>query len=216
MDEALFYPNTKYNWEQIEGMMADLILSHKETERMFKETDKKFRETDRQFKETDKKFQESDLKLQKSWEKIDKLSALYGGVSENSKDVAEEFFFRGLENRKELFGIEYEYIDSMTRHKGKLQGQYDIVLYNGDKIIVIEVKYKLHPNDVDVFYNRKLPNFRALYPEFNHKKVIGAVAALSVPADSIAKALGYGFLVLTQSGNDLSVVNQSDFEPKTY
>jgi len=155
------------------------------------------------------KFQETD-------KKIERLATLYGGVSNNSKDVAEEFFFRGLENRKELFGIEYEHIDTMSRHRGKLQGQYDIVLYNGDKIIVIEVKYKLHPNDVDDFYQRKLPNFRALYPEYKDKQVIGAVAALSVPTESINKALAYGFLVLTQSGTDLSVVNQSDFEPKMY
>jgi len=166
--------------------------------------------------EAEKRSQETDRKFQESRQDIDRLAKLYGGVSSNSKDVAEEFFFRGLENRKELFGIEYEHIDTMSRHKGKLQGQYDIVLYNGDKIIVIEVKYKLHPNDVDDFYTRKLPNFRALYPEFDNKKVIGAVAALSVPPDSIAKALNYGFLVLTQAGSDLSVVNQTDFEPKIY
>jgi len=181
MNEQLYYPNSKYTWEQLEGMMADLIISQRETD-----------------------------------VKIDKLAKLYGGVSNNSKDVAEEFFFRGLESRKELFGIEYEHIDTMTRHKGKLQGQYDIVLYNGDKMIVIEVKYKLHPNDVDDFYNRKLPNFRALYPEYNDKKIIGAVAGLAVLTESLEKALAYGFLILTQSGNDLSVVNQSDFEPKIY
>jgi len=191
-------------------------LMFQETDKKFQKTDEKFQETTLKFQETTLKFQKTDEKFQKTDEKIAKLSDLYGGVSNNSKDVAEEFFFRGLESRNELFGIEYEHIDTMSRHKGKLQGQYDIVLYNGDKMIVIEVKYKLHPKDVDDFYNRKLPNFRALYPEFNNKKVIGVVAALSVPNESIEKALSYGFLVLTQSGNDLSVVNQSDFEPKLY
>ena len=190
---------SKYTWEQLEGMMANLILSQQETREQMKETDKMFRERDKELSE-----------------KIDKLSKLYGGVSNNSKDVAEEFFFRGLENRNEIFGIEYEHIDTMTRHKGKLQGQFDIVLYNGDKIIVIEVKYKLHPSDVDDFYTRKLPNFRALYPEYNNKKIIGGVAALSIPTESLEKAIAYGFLVLTQSGNDLSVINQPGFETKIY
>ena len=190
---------SKYTWEQLVGMMANLILSQQETREQMKETDKMFRERDKELSE-----------------KIDKLSKLYGGVSNNSKDVAEEFFFRGLENRNEIFGIEYEHIDTMTRHKGKLQGQFDIVLYNGDKIIVIEVKYKLHPSDVDDFYTRKLPNFRALYPEYNNKKIIGGVAALSIPTESLEKAIAYGFLVLTQSGNDLSVINQPGFETKIY
>ena len=161
-------------------------------------------------------FEKVWLMFQKTDEKIDKLAKLYGGVSNNIKDVAEEFFFRGLENQKEIFGIEYEHIDTMSRHKGTLQGQFDIVLYNGTKMIVIEVKYKLHPRDVDDFYNRKLPNFRALYPEYNDKIIIGCVAALSVPTESIEKALSYGFLILTQSGKDLAVVNQSDFELSKY
>ena len=165
------------------------------------------------FQETDRKLMERDKVLS---EKIDKLAKLYGGVSNNSKDDAEEFFFRGLENRKEIFGIEYEHVDRMIRHKGKLQGEYDIVLYNGDKMIIIEVKYKMHPSDVDDFYNRKLPKFKLLYPEYEHKKIIGGIAALSVPTESIEKAQSYGFLILTQSGNDLSVVNSPEFEFKIY
>ncbi|MGM0532424.1 MAG: hypothetical protein ACQER7_13850, partial [Bacteroidota bacterium] len=50
-----------------------------------------FRETDKQFKETDKKFQETDKRMQETDRKIERLAKLYGGVSENSKDVAEEF-----------------------------------------------------------------------------------------------------------------------------
>jgi len=188
-----------FDFERLEGLLATFAieanLRHTETERKFQESERFLAE---KFKSTD--------------ERIDKLARLYGGVSDNSKDVAEEFFFRGLKNRKELFGIDYEHIDTMSRHKGKLQGQYDIVLYNGNKIIVIEVKYKLHPNDVDDFYNRKLPKFKLLYPEYNDKKIIGGVAALSVPNESIEKAMAYGFLVLTQSGDDLSVLNSSDFE----
>jgi len=190
------YPaNHNFTPQEINNLLASLIIESKKTEQMFQETDKKFQDTDK---------------------KIDKLAKMYGGVSNNSKDVAEEFFFRGLENRKEIFGIEYEHVDRMTRHSGKLQGEYDIVLYNGDKMIVLEVKYKLHPSDVEDFYARKLPKFKLLYPEYSDKKIIGGVAALSVPTESLEKALSYGFLVLTQSGNDLSVVNQTDFVPKIY
>jgi len=33
--ESLFTPGADYSWEQIRGMMADLVLSHQETERRF-------------------------------------------------------------------------------------------------------------------------------------------------------------------------------------
>jgi len=104
----------------------------------FNQVWKMFQETDKQFKETDKRMQETDRK-------IDKLAKLYGGVSENSKDVAEEFFRRGLEARSSLFGIEYTEVDHLARTSKKRQGEYDIVLHNGEYAIIIEVKYKLHP-----------------------------------------------------------------------
>lgn len=175
----------------------------------FNEVWKMFQETDKMFKETDKRMQETDRR-------IDKLAKLYGGVSENSKDVAEEFFRRGLEARSSLFGIEYMEVDHLARTSKKLQGEYDIVLHNGAYAIVIEVKYKLHPDDVLDFINRKLANFKPLFREYAHKKVIGAVAGMSVPPDSYELAAKHGLLVLTQSGENMVVMNPEEFRWKEF
>ena len=213
-------------------------LMFQETDKQFKETDKKFQEserlltekfqeTDKQFKETDKKFQESDRLLTEKFQKIqafsdevgrkiDKLAKLYGGVSENSKDVAEEFFSRGLNTKNELFGIPYTEVGHLEKSIGKLQGEYDIVLYNGDSMIVIEVKYKVHPNDVTDFIERKLPNFKKLFHEYADKKIIGGIAGLSVPNDSFERAKNHGLLVLSQSGENMQVMNEKGFEPKVF
>jgi len=199
-----------------------------ETDKKFKETDKllaeQSRETREQMKETDKllteKFQETDRK-------IDKLAKLYGGVSENSCDVAEEFFYRclsavqdfgrrRLQNRNSIFGIEYDQVGRLEKKTKKLQGEYDIVLYNGGTIIVIEVKYKLHPSDVGDFANRKLTNFRLLFPEYSNKKLIGGVAGLCVPNQSYEMAQSLGLLVLTQSGENISVMNPEGFLPRLF
>ncbi|MEF8811102.1 MAG: hypothetical protein V5A47_09285 [Bacteroidales bacterium] len=168
-----------------------------------------FQETDRMFKETGKKFEETDRK-------IDRLAKLYGGVSENSRDVAEEFFRRGLEARDALFGIPYDQVARLEKRTRQLQGEYDIVLYNGEYMIVIEVKYKLHPDDVEDFLNRKLPAFKPLFPEYSDQKLIGAVAGMSVPADSYETAEKNGLLVLTQSGENISVMNPRDFVLKEF
>ncbi|MEF8983540.1 MAG: hypothetical protein V5A51_03005 [Bacteroidales bacterium] len=168
-----------------------------------------FQETDRMFKETGKKFEETDRK-------IDRLAKLYGGVSENSRDVAEEFFRRGLEARDALFGIPYDQVARLEKRTRQLQGEYDIVLYNGEYMIVIEVKYKLHPDDVEDFLNRKLPAFKPLFPEYSDQKLIGAVAGMSVPADIYETAEKNGLLVLTQSGENISVMNPRDFVLKEF
>ena len=168
-----------------------------------------FKETDKMFKETEKKMQETDRK-------IDKLAKLYGNVSENSKDVAEEFFKRGLKARGSIFGIEYEEVDHLERISKKLQGEFDIVLHNGQYVVVIEVKYKLHPDDVTGFVNRKLPKFRKLFHEYAEKTLMGAVAGMSVPTDSYDLAEKHGLLVLTQSGENITVMNPEGSDLKRF
>ena len=168
------------------------------------------------FEKVWKMFQETDKKMQETDRKIDKLARLYGGVSENSRDVAEEFFRRGLEAREELFGIPYDQVARLEKKTRKLQGEYDIVLYNGDYMIVIEVKYKLHPDDVEDFIHRKLPAFKPLFPEYGDKKIIGGVAAMAVPIHSYELAEKNELLVLTQSGESISVMNPKDFVLKEF
>jgi len=86
-----------------------------------------FQETDRMLKETDKKLKKSDKmlteKFKESDRKIDKLAKLYGGLFENSKDVAEKFFRRGLEARSSIFGIEYTEVDHLARTSKKTAGR---------------------------------------------------------------------------------------------
>ena len=168
----------------------------------FNDVWKIFKETERQFKETD--------------QKIDKLANLYGGVSENSKVFAEEFFRRALESRKAIFGIEYNEVDHLARKSKKLQGEYDIVLHNKEYIIVIEVKYKFHPDDVEDFVKRKLSEFKPLFTEYGDKKIIGAVAGMSIPPDSYELAEKHGLLVLTRFGENITVMNPDDFRWKNY
>lgn len=163
----------------------------------------------RMIQETEKLFKENGLD-------IDLLDRLYGSVSENSQEMAEEFFKRGLTSRDTIFGIKYDKIDRLERKNKNLQGEYDIVLHNGQYAIVIEVKFKLHPDDVDDFIERKLPKFKPLFKEYAHKKVIGAMAALTIPKESYEKAKKYGLLILSQSGENIAVMNPADFEWKEF
>ncbi|MBS3772233.1 MAG: hypothetical protein KGY69_18415, partial [Bacteroidales bacterium] len=135
-------------------------VSFNQVWKMFQETEKMMKETHKLLTE---KSQETEKKMQETDRKIDKLAKLYGNVSENSKDVAEEFFKRGLEARNSIFGIEYKEVDHLERRSKKLQGEFDIVLHNSKYVIVIEVKYKLHPDDVTDFIERRLPKFRPLF-----------------------------------------------------
>ena len=66
-----------------------------------------------------------------------------------------------------LGGLEYNKIKknvySVTK---KLEDQYDIVMYNGNCIAIIECKYKAHENDLHKLIDKKVDNFRTLFPDF--------------------------------------------------
>jgi len=108
----------------------------------------------------------------------------------------------------EIFGIPYKQVGSMERINKKMQGQYDIVLYNGNKMVVIEVKNKLHPKDVEDFHTRKLPMFKELFSEYADKTIIGGLAALSVPKDAADRAQELGYLVMSRWGQKIRVLNK--------
>jgi hypothetical protein len=64
--------------------------------------------------------------------------------------------------------------------------------------------------------NRKLVKFKSLFPEYANKGIIGAVAGMSVPSDSYELAAKHGLLVLTQTGENMFVMNPEGFELKEF
>jgi len=221
---------TTYSIEQLQGMMADLINSQKETERIlsekFNETDLKFKETDRilseKFKETDLKFKETDLKFKETAEnfketdkKFKEVLGELGGIGNNNGAVAEDFFGTALANTMKVGDLKFESIDFNLRRKhNNTMAEYDIILYNETKVIVIEVKYHLQKEHLRKFYEGGLKKFRTLFPHYNKYKLFGGVAALSFEKGAIDEAEKYGFYVLTQNNNQFHIANTEGFQPK--
>ena len=106
--------------------------------------------------------------------------------------------------------ITFHKIDrNANRHnkKLKLRDEFDIVLKNSNAILITESKYKARTDDVDKLLNKKIPNFKKLYPEYKDFKFYGAIAGLSMPKKTIRRAVEYGFFVLTQSGENIKLLN---------
>ena len=142
-----------YTKEEIKQMFAEIAISQKETAISQKETD-------RRWKKTDIKFQKLEIFL-------DKICKQLGSIGANNGAVAEEYFFYGFSKNMEVNNIKYDYIEkNKERVLKKLRGEYDVVLINSSSNLIIEVKYKLHPNDVKIFHEKKLPKFKKLFPEY--------------------------------------------------
>ena len=197
--------------DRIEKGIEALQKSQLETERLFALTEIQLAKTDEQLAKTDAQLARTDAKLaafidrQELGEKqLAETKRIVSGIGINLGDAAEDFFENSLQENLVLGDIHFDSIAfRLQSRKGKIQDEFDIVMYNGDSVAIIEVKHKVHPADIEVLIQKKLPNFRALFPRFSDLKCYLGVAGMSVPGMVIEKAEEAGIAVLRQKGKVL-------------
>jgi hypothetical protein len=253
----------KYSIEQLQGMLADLILSQnmqkenfnalfqethreikaiaeqskeqsKEIDRRFLETDKKFQETDRRFLETDRRVLESDQKIKqmreadreefkalrdKDSQETRALKQMIFGLGKNLGKITEDYFYYSVSSDRNIAGVQYDYIARNLKIESKgMNGEYDIVLINSSRLLVIEVKQKPHINDIEKFIFKQLPNFKKLFPIYSHFTVYGAIAGMTFENNALEYALKNGLYVLTQNQNskNVQILNEENFSAREF
>jgi len=159
--------------DELKALVASLAVSQKQTDEQMKRTD----------------------------EKLERMGIYLGNVTRNQGDVAEEFFFNSLIDEPRLGSICFDDITkNMQKHRGNIQEEFDLFLTNGDAIAIIEVKYKAHSNDLKKL-DRKMGNFKLLFPMYKDYKLYGALASFYINDDTKKEALEQGYFILQRSGN---------------
>ena len=142
-----------------------------------------------------------DAQMQKTDEKLSRIGDMLDGIGKNQGAVAEEFFVNSLLDDPHLGSIHFDDIAKNDfKHRGKTQEEYDIVMTNGEAVGIVEVKYKAHEKDIDKL-ERKMRNFKTLYPLYKDYKLYGAIASFNFYDEAKEAALNRGFFVLQRSGN---------------
>jgi len=202
-------------YEGILELFRETREQMRETDRKFQETDRKFQETDRKFQETDRKFQETDRKMQKTDQQIERthkeISALgsrVGEIVENmvGGDIVEQFQALGYDvtahSRNKIFGL-----------KGTSEsGEIDLLLEDGDVVILIEAKTKLKIDDVNEHIER-LEKYRHHIDAKDHidrRKFVGALATASADDHVVKFAHKNGFYVIVQAGRTVEILPQPE------
>ncbi|MBK6618155.1 MAG: hypothetical protein IPG31_07250 [Nitrosomonas sp.] len=151
---------------------------------------------------TDAQLAKTDAQLAKTDAKLNKLAEMYGGVGNNQGKVAEEFYYNSLKHKLELNGIEFDFIEkNITRSRGDIEEEYDLLLVNGKDVLIIEVKYCLHPKDITLLVGRKQTNFLKLFPEYRDYKIHLALASFSMEDEVKRMALEQGVTLLQRRGD---------------
>ena len=186
--------------DELKALVASLAVAQKKTDEQMKRTDEQIVSLLESQKDTDLKFKEAAIRSEKIDLKLEKVSDLLGSIGQNQGDVAEEFFFNSLVDDAHLGAIHFDDIaTNMKKHRGKIQEEYDLVMTNGDAIGIVEVKYKVHENDLSKL-DRKMRNFKTLFPVYQNYKLYGAIASFHINDDAKKDALERGFFVLQRKG----------------
>ncbi len=184
---------------------------------MFQETKQMMRE---QSKETEKWMKEQSVKADRHFKETERIvrnvSKNLGGIGNNIGEATEEYF-RGAFKRKRVFaGVKIKFVGRLNKQLETIGGEYDVVLFGEDTLVIVEVKHKLTRDDVLWFVNKSLNIFKTLFPEYAGFKVLGAVACMTAQKTAIKLAIKNGLFVVTQSGQKISVLNPGDFDPREF
>jgi hypothetical protein len=170
------------------------------------ETNAQLAKTDAQLAKTDAQLAKTDAQLAETDKKLKETASILSNIGINLGHTAEEFFYYSLKNKLKLGNIKFDEISlNVNRETKKLQDEFDIVMYNGNCVALIEIKHKVHPNDIEKLKTKKIENFKILFPQYKNYKVYLGIGGMSVPKDIAEMALSQGIAVLRQKGEIASI-----------
>lgn len=148
------------------------------------------------------------------------LKATLAGIDKSNGMFAEDIYYRTLWKKREFAGIHFD--DVSNRFGGikklpdgkRLQDQFDIVMLNDVAAAIIESKYRARKEDVKTLAEKKVKNFKVLFPDYKDLKIYLGLAALAFEDDVVEEARKYGIGLLQQVGE--TVEYAADWEVKAY
>ena len=166
------------------------------------ELDARFAETDRQLKETDRQLKETDRQLKETSLEVKRLSRQLSGTTGH---IVEGLVSSSTEKLFEKAGLVLH--NSGKNLKRSLPSEniameVDVLLSNEELAIPIEVKANCTKDNVRRFLHQ-MSHFRRLFPEYDGKEVIAAIAAINYEKGVAELAHRENLLVIRVNSDDI-------------
>ena len=158
-----------------------------ETDRLIKEVRENQKETDRQMKEYNKRF---------------------GDFTNRFGEVVEYMIAPNLCEKFREFGLIFPKANSGTRvsdHNNNINFEIDVMLENGDKAMLVEIKTKLTTEYINDHIERieKMRMYADLHGD--KRSFLGAVAGVVMPVNVKEYALRQGLFAIEPSGESFYI-----------
>ena len=193
--------------QELKNLVAGLAISQAKTDAQIAELTVRQAKTDEQLAELTAKQAKTDAQIAKTDDLVKDISRQYGNNINNQSRRAEEFFVNAIRKLKlQLAGMKFNNITAnITRQTDSSGIELDALLINGEVVAIMEVKTNLHIKDVKEVYNKRIPNFRKIFSEYQDKDLLVIVAGLSIEKDALEKAHEYGFICLQPDNQKIAI-----------
>jgi hypothetical protein len=197
-NKMLTYEELMKSFVEIRESFAELRELQKKNE---EKNEKWFEKMEKQQEETAKSFAELHKEL--------------GGIGDSNGKFSEAYFYNSLFNSMHFGGKDFDNIDKgLKRSKklpdgNKLTGEYDVVMYNGNTIALIEVKYKVKKNHIENLKTNQVKMFKELFPQYANFDFYLGIAGLSFEDNTEKEALEQGIGVLRPKGENVEIIDDN-------
>jgi len=195
------------------ALFAKTDEEFKETRTFINETDEQIKKisehldrTDEQIKRTSEHLDRTDQQMKRTDATLERMGINLGSITNNNGSITEEYFFNAMTEKPMLGGVKYDKVErNIKGNFSKVRDEFDIVLYNGDAIALIECKSKAHENDLVKLIEKKASNFKQLFPYYKNYKIYLGLASFCF-YDSLEEMAKFnGVAVLKQKGDVLVI-----------
>ena len=192
--------------KEMKEMYANTLALFAKTDEEFKETRTFINETDEQIKKISEHLDRTDEQMKRTDATLERMGLSLGSVTNNNGSITEEYFFNAMTDKPILGGVKYDKVErNIKGNFSKVRDEFDIVLYNGDAIALIECKSKAHENDLVKLIEKKASNFIELFPYYKDYKIYLGLASFCFYDSLEEMAKLNGVAVLKQKGDVLVI-----------
>jgi len=201
-------PKHKDSNAEIDEMRREFWRGIEEIRQIQRETDQILKENALQKKKIDRIMEELALQMKETDRKVKEVCGKMGGIDENLGHHAEQFFQDVFERKLELGGVKYDRMQPNYIRKsrnGQEKIEFDIAMFNGESVALVEVKNRIHPNFVTEFTEERVKKFRKLCHEYDNYKLYLGIAGFSFDKKTLDEAKEYGVGIVKQNGEGIEV-----------
>jgi len=166
-------------------------------------------------KEREKSQKEWEARHKEWKEERDAMRDNIKGIGDSNGKFSETYYYNTLRISMRFGGKEFDEIyDGLRKTRKmpdnrKVEGEYDVVMFNGDTVALIEIKYKVQAKHIEHLSNDQVSAFKQMFPEYaNHKFYLG-IAGMSFERDVQKLAREKGIGILRPKGESVEILDEN-------